>query len=221
MDWRDWEVFETRKKWDTSEVVENLKTDFTLRTGKLSSRQVYHCRFARKKGFNCGVKVKLTFSEVDDSVSVQGLGEHNHELQVQEEQEGAKNICWTTEQTKVVMTGVLNEATPTVIRRNLREVFPENKLPTSIQLANKIAHCRKQVNATRQVLATGDLRRLIAENSEIDFNDENKSYVAFNDVVDDEGESGVRFTVIFTTPALAARLSPELIQDDATYRFMI
>ena len=68
---------------------------------------------------------------------------------------------------------------------------------------------------------SGDLRRLIAENSEIDFNDENKSYVAFNEVVDDEGENGVRFTVIFTTPALAARLSPELIQDDATYRFMI
>ena len=72
----------------------------------------YHCRFARKKGFNCGVKVKLTFSEIDDSVSVQGLGEHNHELQVQEEQEGAKNLCWTSEQTKVVMTGVLKEATP-------------------------------------------------------------------------------------------------------------
>ena len=69
------------------------------------------------------------------------------------------------------MTGVLNEATPTVIRRNLREVFPENKLPTAIQIANKIAHCRKQVNATRQVLATGDLRRLIAENSEIDIPD--------------------------------------------------
>ena len=87
MDWRDWEVFETREEWDTSAVVESLKTDFTLRTGKLSSRQVYHCRFARKKGFNCGVKVKLTFSEIDDTVSVQGLGEHNHELQVKEEQE--------------------------------------------------------------------------------------------------------------------------------------
>ena len=163
----------------------------------------------------------MTFSEIDDSVSVQGLGEHNHELQVQGEQEEAKNLCWTAEQTKVVMTGVLNEATPTIIWRNLREVFPENKLPTAIQIANKIAHCPKQVNATRQVLTTGDLRRLIAKNSEIDFNDENKSYVAFNEVVDDEGENGIRFTVIFTTPALAARMSPEIIQDDATYRFMI
>ena len=57
-------------------------------------------------------------------------------------------------------------------------------------------------------MTTGDLRRLIAKNSEIDFNDENKSYVALNEVVDDEGKNGVRFTVIFTTPSLAARMSP-------------
>ena len=50
-------------------------------------------------------------------------------------------------------------------------------------------------------------------------NDENKSYVAFNEVIDDEGHQGVRFTVIFTTPTLVSRMSPELIQDDATYRF--
>ena len=36
------------------------------------------------------------------------------------------------------MTGVLNEATPTVIRRNLREHFPEGKLPSAIQIANKL-----------------------------------------------------------------------------------
>ena len=224
LEWQEWQVFETKEEWESSAVVDNLKTDFTLRTGKLTSCQVHHCRFARKKGFNCGVKVKLIFSDSDDRVIVKGVGEHNHEqLQVQEgqqEKEG-RNLCWTAQQTNVVMTGVLNEATPTVIRRNLRELFPEGNLPSAIQIANKIAHCRKQVNATKQVLTTGDLRKLIAENSEIDFNDENKSNVAFNEVVDDEGQEGVRFTVIFTTPSLAARMSPELIQDDATYRFSI
>ena len=66
----------------------------------------------------------------------------------------------------------------------------------------------------------GELRKLIAENSEIDYNDDNKSYVAYSEVIDDMGEEGVRFTVLFTTPTLAARMSPELIQDDATYRFL-
>ena len=70
------------------------------------------------------------------------------------------------------------------------------------------------------MLTTGDLRKLISENSQIDYNDENKSYVAFSEVIDDRGEEGVRFTAIFTTPSLAARMSPELIQDDATYRYL-
>ena len=56
----------------------------------------------------------------------------------------------------------------------------------------QVAHCRKQVRATKQVLTTGDLRKMIAENSEIDFDDENKSYVAFNEVVDDVRHQGVR-----------------------------
>ena len=84
------------------------------------------------------------------------------------------------------------ERGPTVIRRNLREHFPEGKLPSAIQIANKIVHCRKQVRATKQVLTTEDLRKMIAENSEIDFDDENKSYVASNKVVDDERRQGVR-----------------------------
>ena len=33
---------------------------------------------------------------------------------------------------------------------------------------------------------------MIAENSQIDFEDENKSYVALNEVVDDERQQGVR-----------------------------
>ena len=36
------------------------------------------------------------------------------------------------------------------------------------------------------------MRKMIAENSQIDFDDENKSYVAFNEVVDDERHQGVR-----------------------------
>ena len=164
--------------------------------------------------------MKVIFSEADESVTVEEVGgEHNHEMEVNEEAQGS-NLRWTAAQTKVVMTGVLNEASPTVIRRNLKEHFPEGKLPSAIQIANKIAHCRKQVSATKQVLTTGDLRKLISENSEIDYNDDNKSYVAFSEVIDDRGEEGVRFTVIFTTPSLAARMSPELIQDDATYRFL-
>ena len=191
----EWQSFETKEEYERSEIPALLKTTFTLRSGKGTSSEVYHCRFARKKGFNCGKKVKVVFSEGDDSVTVDEVGgEHEHDVLAAEQVEGS-NLRWTALQTKVVMTGVLNEASPTVIRRNLKEHFPQGKLPSAIQIANKIAHCRKQVSATKQVLTTGELRKLIAENSEIDYNDDNKSYVAFNEVIDDMGEEGVRFTV--------------------------
>ena len=62
--------------------------------------EVYHCRHARKKGFNCGTKVKVIFSEADDSVTVKEVGgEHNHEVEVNEEAQGS-NLRWTAFQTK-------------------------------------------------------------------------------------------------------------------------
>ena len=69
LEWRDWEVFETREEWETSVVVENLKTDFTLRpTYPTSSRQVYHCLFARKS--------YVAMNEVVDDEGENGSGRH-------------------------------------------------------------------------------------------------------------------------------------------------
>ena len=85
-------------------------TNYTLCTGKNSSLQVFHCRHSRKKGYNCTSKVRLMFSEADNSVIVQEVGgEHNHEIVIGEEQEG-ENLRWTAGQTNMAMTGVLNEA---------------------------------------------------------------------------------------------------------------
>ena len=120
-------------------------------------------------------------------------GEHNDEVEVNEEAQGS-NLDWTAVQTKVVMTGVLNETSPTVIRKILKERFPKGKLPSAIQIANKIAHNQKQVSATKQVLTTGDLRKLISENSQIDYNDESKSYAGKNLVID-----GTFCTILFNT----------------------
>ena len=69
LEWRDWEVFETRVEWDTPAVVESLKTDFALRTGKLSSRQVYHCR-------QCPGLHKLWYPVVRDRSTWSKFGAH-------------------------------------------------------------------------------------------------------------------------------------------------
>ena len=60
-------------------------------------------------------------------------GEHNDEVEVNEEAQGS-NLHWTAVQTKVVMTGVLNETSPTVIRKILKERFPKGKLPSATRL---------------------------------------------------------------------------------------
>ena len=64
---------------------------------------------------------------------------------------------------------------------------------------------------------TGDLKEVIKENSEVP-SDRNKMFVAFSEVVDDQGEENIFFAIIFTTPAMQERISAEFIQDDATYR---
>ena len=42
---------------------------------------------------------------------------------------------WTAAQTKIVMNDVINEASPTVIRRNFRAEFPDSIMPTAGQLS--------------------------------------------------------------------------------------
>ena len=85
---------------------------------------------------------------------------------------------------------------------------------TAVQLSNKISNCKNNLNEVKQVVTTGELKKLIEEHKEPDDTDEHKMYIGFSEVVDDQGEANVRFTIVFTTPALA-----ELIQDDTTYRY--
>ena len=90
-------------------------------------------------------------------------------------------------------------------------------MPSSTHLSNKIAYCKTILNASREILMTGDHKEVRKENSEVP-SDRNKMFVAFSQVVDDQGEENIFFAIIFTTPAMQVRISAEFIQDDATYR---
>ena len=68
---------------------------------------------------------------------------HNHEIDDDYIPGGGREnyYKWTSDQTKKVMEGVMNKATPTVIRRNLKAHFGQGMvMPSGIQLVNKIAH---------------------------------------------------------------------------------
>ena len=104
--------------------------------GRFTDIETFYCKFDKKKGYKCSVKFRVRYSNNSDQVSVETEGgEHTHDQEEVELEEGHPNyLRWTVAQTKVVMTGVMNEATPTVIRRNLRNVFPEGKLLTSFPI---------------------------------------------------------------------------------------
>ena len=217
--WELYENFNTIDEFKGSDVFKELG-DYTRRSGKATSTETFVCKFSRKKGYlNCESKIRVIYSETSDEVTVEKVQNHNHQKDDEYIAGGQKEnyMKWTSAQIKVVMTGVMNEASPTVIRRNLKEHFSEVMMPSAIQLSNKIAHCKTIINQTKEILTTGDLKDIIKD--KLDTPIENtKMFVTESEVIDDEGEENVRFTIIFTTLAMQARLSRELIQDDATYR---
>ena len=144
-----WEMkheYASKAEFEASDLTAELAADYSIRSGKFSNIETYYCKFSRKKGYNCNLKMRVRYSESSDQVFVEGVGEdHTHELMA-DYQPGPGNenyLRWTAAQTKVVMTGVMNEASPTVIKRLLREEFAEGQMPSAGQIANTIAHCKK------------------------------------------------------------------------------
>ena len=129
----------------------------------------YH-RYARKKGYKCATKFRvINFDSPAQTVRVETVGgDHNHELDVLEESESG-NLRWTAAQIRIIMVGVLNEASPRAIRQEIKKKMPSGTLPSKTQLANKIAHCRKQLsvsNETRRA-AKEEFQILVEQKSEL------------------------------------------------------
>ena len=130
-------------------------------------------RYARKKGFNCATKFRVIhFDSPAQTVRVETVkGDHNHELDVLEESKSG-NLRWTAAQTRIIMAGVLNEASPRAIRQEIENKMPPGILPSMTQLANTFAHCRKQLSVSNKMRRTakGEFGILVEQNSEPDSN---------------------------------------------------
>ena len=117
------------------------------------------------------------------------------------------------------MMVVKNEAAPKVIFRNLQDanVFPEGKFPERSQLNVKIRHCRNIIRRTVQILDTHELRQMVQQKLTIP-EDELESYIAFEEILDEEDDQEPKFNIIWTSKKLLARVGNQMTQDDATYR---
>ena len=119
--WQDFD-FGTIELFQDSNI---LSTGFVVTSGKLSNIETYHCKYMRKKGYSCKVKMRVTYSESSDQIEVQQEGgDHDH----------AENIHYKRKaeaQSKLVLTGVMNEPLLTVVKRLLKEEFPDGKMPSA------------------------------------------------------------------------------------------
>ena len=90
---------------------------------------------------------------------------------------------WTSQQAEIIIQGILNEAKPAVIRRNLtrNNAFINGNEPTALQLSNKIAYLRRTLKSSSQILTTHDLRENIATKLQIP-EDENQAYIVYHEV---------------------------------------
>ena len=86
--------------------------------------------------------------------------EHSHNID--EEYRPSNNVFhWTKEQTEMIAQGCRNEAKPRVIRRNMENanLFSDGRVPTSLELSNKVAHTRKVFMALVKSLILTNLER--------------------------------------------------------------
>ena len=187
--------------------------------------ETYVCKFARRRGFlPCPLKYKVSFLSHSDTVLVESNlvhPLHNHEVDPEHCLAGS-TFRWTLEQTQMIVQGVTNEAKPKIIRRNMENanLFSDGRVPTSLELSNKIAHVRKQVHGVNQIFDTHQLREKIAEHSEVPEDDDTKAYIAASQIEDEDENEEPRFNVVWTSNKLMKRISDDLVQDDATYRLL-
>ena len=223
LEWQFFLQYDTLEMYNSSAIPKELKEKYSLRkTSETlgSTKEVYYCKFARKKKYvECKSKYRATFSNSTDLVYIEINGtNHIHEEKEQDmEGEGRKNYQWSTGQSKIVMTGVENGLSPTIIMRNLQTSGLPMRGLTKQQLYYKVNACNRLLIVTQSILDTGSLREAIGKMADVPV-DMRDAYVAFSQVIDDKDGEEPRFCVIWTSKQLQARVDERLTQDDATYR---
>ena len=91
-------------------------------------------------------------------------------------------------------------------------MFLDGKIPSSLQLTNKIADVRRAQNKSQQIFTTHDLREKIREKLDIP-EDDHTPYIGAHEVIDDDETAEPRFFVTWTTKRMLARTSNDMTQD--------
>ena len=223
IDWVEIDRFSDVKKYQESEYFKDIREHFTMRKareGFYADTEHFTCKHARKRGYmKCPIEYKVAFMTTSEEVVVTtNCKRHIHKEDPEYSREGV-NLVWSDAQTKIVMEAMKNEASTATTIRQLQDanVFPEGKFPSRSQITVKIRHCRNILRRTIQIFNTHELRMQIQEKLEVPL-DDTEAYIAYNSIDDENEEEEPRFSIIWTSTKLLARVGSEMTQDDATYR---
>ena len=204
--WYEFCIFDSTDDFKKSELSVSLTSDFTKKFSRENihaDTETFICKFARRRGYlPCPLKFKVNFFSTSELVLVETNlvhPAHNHVANADHDTEGSA-FRWTREQTEMIRQGVANEAKPKVIRRNMENanLFSGGRVPTSLELNNKIAHVRKQLHGSSQIFDTHKLREKINEFSEIP-DDDLTGYIVSSEVHDEDEDADPRFNIIWTS----------------------
>lgn len=225
IEWVEIARFKDKAAFETSHYFLDIKKYFTLRQGReswYSDSEHYTCKFARKRSFvKCPLQYKVHFMTTSEEVMLQSNTRSHIHQEVTNYDTIGPNRHWTIEQTEIVMNTLRNDGSAKTIERNLRDanVFSEENFPTRVQLNTKIQHCRSIIRKTIQIFDTHQLRQKIEEKLGVP-TDDTESYIAYNHVDDENEVEDPHFSIIWTSNKLIARISDDMTQDDATYRYV-
>ena len=224
LDWEFFMEFENLERYKESVIKKELEDSYSLRKTCYtfgSTKEIWACKFSRRINFKeCKSKYRVTFSNSTESIYIERTASnHLHEEIVRDEDdtEGKRNYRWTKEQTKLVMDGVRDGLTPTIIMRILqRNGIPLRGL-TKKQLYYKVNDCNRKRVETDFIIDTGTLREEISKISKEPV-DLRECFVCYSEVIDDVEGEDPRFCIIWTSKQLQARVDDSMTQDDCTYR---
>ena len=105
----------------------------------------------RKVGYKaCNYKFMIRYLTTSDEVVIDDDENYQHVHEREENFVHNINVFqWISQQAEMIIQGILNEAKPAVIRRNLtrNNAFINGKEPTALQLSNKIAYLRRTLKS--------------------------------------------------------------------------
>ena len=218
--------FNTPEAFLESNILDEIKETYTSKRKREHETHEVHnyvCHFSQRQKFlPCKKQLRIVFPSDSKEVFVQETGVHEH-IENPDFVETSHVFKWSKKATEILVTGIKMNSRPKVMLRELRDIncFDGQTEPSQIQIYNKIAHLKKIMNLSENLLTTFQLRQKVQEHTDIPDNDI-QGFVPHYIIEDDaDNEGDARFVIVYSTKRLLEAITKsDTAHWDATYRLV-